>query len=284
MFIFISDNAYTHIKQLEGAAIKRGRKLSKKKSGSTRRLPVVKRKTTTEADPESTTYECPQCKLIFNELNIFESHAEQHGLKMYECEICHKKFSRSKNLKTHKVSHSKTKPFACTICNKCFSKRDLLKKHTKLHTSNDVFNCEICRVVFTNQKSLQKHKSIKHNVNDKVKPFATEQDLTDMKVHCKDEEFQCKTCEKTFSSKSHLVKHMRSHNNGLKKVLCTECGQRCGKHDIVTHMRRHRGEKPFKCNFCDKGFPCKSDLLAHERYHTGEKTHLCVICGKGFGR
>lgn len=49
-------------------------------------------------------------------------------------------------------------------------------------------------------------------------------------------------------------------------------------------MRRHRGEKPFKCRFCGKGFPRTTDLTVHERYHTGEKTHLCTVCGRGFGR
>lgn len=46
-------------------------------------------------------------------------------------------------------------------------------------------------------------------------------------------------------------------------------------------MRRHNGEKPYKCRYCGKGFPRATDLTVHERYHTGEKTHLCTICGKG---
>lgn len=50
---------------------------------------------------------------------------------------------------------------------------------------------------------------------------------------------------------------------------------------LITHMRRHNGEKPYKCRYCGKGFPRATDLTVHERYHTGEKTHLCTICGKG---
>lgn len=53
---------------------------------------------------------------------------------------------------------------------------------------------------------------------------------------------------------------------------------------LVIHMRRHKGEKPYKCKYCNKGFPRATDLTVHERYHTGEKTHLCTICGKGFQR
>lgn len=65
-------------------------------------------------------------------------------------------------------------------------------------------------------------------------------------------------------------------------IFCVKFEIRFIRNDyLVTHMRRHRGEKPYKCRYCKKGFPRATDLTVHERYHTGEKTHLCTICGKG---
>lgn len=37
---------------------------------------------------------------------------------------------------------------------------------------------------------------------------------------------------------------------------------------------RHTGERPYRCKFCDRGFPRATDLTVHERYHTNEKKHV----------
>ena len=41
-------------------------------------------------------------------------------------------------------------------------------------------------------------------------------------------------------------------------------------------------DRPFKCEFCGKGFLEKFQLQNHINIHTGEKPYLCKFCGAAF--
>ncbi|XP_062126962.1 transcription factor Ouib-like isoform X1 [Drosophila sulfurigaster albostrigata] len=98
------------------------------------------------------------------------------------------------------------------------------------------------------------------------------------------DKFICELCGLQSNSIANHELHMRRHR-GEKNFKCEECGSKhYSKYLMRLHIRvKHEGEKPFACKFCDERFHSGSTRIRHERVrHIRDWAFECKICGKKY--
>lgn len=212
------------------------------------------------------------------------THMSNHNDKSYECDQCKRIFNRLDLLVIHQKRHTIDRPFACSLCDKTFSSRVGLDRHFIKHNSpapeKPKYKCTICGIVLTHLNHLNVHMRA-HQVrlgDSKPVSSASTNASSNKKQHL------CSICGRSCTSASNLDVHMRRHTGQMTK-FCDICGKGYPRStDLTLHMRRHTGEKPFVCHVCNRGFARSDKLNIHLRTHTGEKPYVCDVCGRGFAQ
>ncbi|KAJ6633995.1 Transcription factor grauzone [Pseudolycoriella hygida] len=93
-------------------------------------------------------------------------------------------------------------------------------------------------------------------------------------------DMSCQICSETFETFGKIKKHYRTAHTVAGYVHC--CGRKFhGFSRALNHIFHHLNPDAYRCDICDKRFPCKHSLQRHMRDHVpaySALVHKCEIC------
>ena len=157
------------------------------------------------------------------------------------CDICGKNFSSKSALKQHILIHSGEKPFKCNFCNKSFNDGSSMRRHRRNF-------CELAKSYFANMDKTSNFPS----TSSSATMMATSDGNFSVKIEAIGE-----VGDETpkFQSNEDRLAALRAETaaKDAYKLTCYICDKKfLNPSKLQRHMRVHTGEKPFKCDFCDK--------------------------------
>ena len=212
-------------------------------------------------------YYCPCCQQVFKHCSELENdirtHLEMVGesgkacdpqRELFECHECGELFKSMKYLDEHcNMIHFHR--YVCKHCARHFPSTTHLSSHLKIHSDEKNWTCETCGRKFRHASSLRSHRLIHSDVL----------------------KYMCSHCGKKFRFSQGLRYHMNAYHNQdfMNRFTCEQCDYSTGQRSaLVIHRRKHTGERPYKCNVCNKAFMQKKHCKRHESIHEKEQRAL----------
>lgn len=251
-----------------------------KKSSSLSTRSVSKHQTNSEESEVTKTFPCPLCPRVFKYSYNCGRHLREcikdftlggRGKigNRYQCPLCYTNFTNPSNRHRH-------------IKNTC------LKEHCKWHLrkqtipiknsnqtkpiqspnpSNQGFKCNFCPAVFSFASGKYRHMK-KHDLFKRTgKVFKYKRSI----LNPMSNEPKCtEHCEETLPAKE---------ASSSPSLACRFCGKCFGTtYSLKKHARNHKGERPYRCLICGKGFKQQAHLVSHKKVH--QRRIQCTVCKK----
>ncbi|XP_078587844.1 uncharacterized protein LOC144868958 [Branchiostoma floridae x Branchiostoma japonicum] len=193
---------------------------------------------------------------------------QPHSGEGLTCDDCPFRSLTLSGLMKHKTHHTANLAFKCKSCTYTASSPRIISYHQKVHLEKveKPFECDMCPFKSAFSKCLLKH----------------------MQHHSAKLPLKCRYCTYTSSCNRAITLHEKVHDLGPDKALpssslgnrlCGICGYiACSRARLVKHIRKHTGEKPFKCAHCPFKTSLEDTLAKHNKHHESNGAVKCRYC------
>ncbi|XP_069840702.1 zinc finger protein 646 [Dendropsophus ebraccatus] len=266
-------------------------------------ITVSPAKIAVEAECEtSTTIEEDLCKVkepVEHKQKVVEG-SQNHGRRVYECDLCSKSYRHSGSLINHKRTHQ-TGDYMCPYCAKHVHNMAALKNHIRIHhkakkgqqgelhvdhalvfpdlsyppAGKGLYSCVSCEELFHTENDLLAHQmvhiSLEGNQWDLQGPKSS---LPEMN---KENTFRgTGDCDWDYSNNlscQNEHKHLDSEKEDEQpEYTCVECGEVYDHLDDLNDHKRSHQAGIYQCSFCPKEYPNLLALRSHFETHTKPQT------------
>ncbi|XP_070840681.1 zinc finger protein 62 homolog [Chaetodon trifascialis] len=247
-------------------------------------------------------YSCTVCGKRFSQRGIMTQHMAVHsGVKPFSCSECGRRFFWQFQIKKHKClggsSQQRRSGLNGKDCGGSEPVKNLnLYRHFKADTdketklsfeTDDSVDIDFWKETRKHQSGFTYRRTKKVSGNDGCntgkKPLSFSDDVskTEPKTRVGVNIDICRHQSGLNHLKNEQVFVGVPASNPEKKAFGSS-GHHIRSEHSPTLQRCHRGEKPFNCLFCGKGFATGGYLTRHISVHIGEKPPSCIVCEKMF--
>ncbi|XP_057689673.1 zinc finger protein 1035 [Corythoichthys intestinalis] len=226
-----------------------------------------------------------------NILVVKTKNIENETRHKYKCPLCPRLFMYYYNRARHlrdcvRLACSNMKKFGdryrCPLCRALFTQSANRYRHIK----------DTCLKRTIKQLSKERVKSdemvrlnTKKEGHKKV-ALQNKQKESELAVRKSQQSYNCDVCPAVFQQVSGLYKHVKEHESKITaKLINYKTPVLSSKSKITSLMMKKTDEtqqKALSCRFCDKHYDTELSLKMHERCHKGERPYRCLDCGRGF--